>query len=117
MASFRATWRVPSPLPGRILTSSSRMVCSRMAAHLPGAQTGRRGGAGPAGGSLGGKGPAGRLRSRPLGVRAIATSLLDLSGAPEPLLILGRLLPALVGGAGADQVDVGAEVLAVLAGP
>jgi len=27
---------------------------------LPGAQTERRGGAGPAGGSLGGKGPAGR---------------------------------------------------------
>src|SRR5262249_36510922 len=35
----------------------------------------------------------------------------------EPLLILGGLLPALVGRAGADQIDVGADVLAVLAGP
>src|SRR5262249_57098827 len=34
-----------------------------MAAHLPGAQTERRGGAGPAGGLLGGKGPAGRFGS------------------------------------------------------
>src|SRR5262249_33246274 len=36
----------------------------------PGAQTGRRGGAGPAGGSLGGKDPAGRFpvqRARPVG--------------------------------------------------
>src|SRR5262249_14887525 len=31
-------------------------------------------------------------------------------------LVLGRLLPALVSRAGADQVDVGAEVLTVLAG-
>src|SRR5262249_23660793 len=33
----------------------------------------------------------------------------------EPLLIFRRRLPALVGGAGAVQVHVGAEVLAVLA--
>src|SRR5262249_16766434 len=34
-----------------------------------------------------------------------------------PPLVLRRLLPAFVGRAGADQVDVGTEVLAVLAGP
>src|SRR5262245_5839093 len=34
----------------------------------------------------------------------------------EPLLILRRLLPALIRRAGADQVDIRAEVLAVLAG-
>src|SRR5262245_11717169 len=32
------------------------------------------------------------------------------------MLVVGRLLPALVGRAGADQVHVGPEVLAVLAG-
>ena len=42
---------------GRILTSFSRSVSGRMAAHLPGAQTERRGDAGPAGGLLGGKAP------------------------------------------------------------
>src|SRR5262249_16764516 len=41
--------------------------------------------------------------------------LLLLPRVPEPLVICGRLLPALVGRAGADQVHVGAEVLAVLA--
>src|SRR5262245_10539352 len=45
-----------------------------------------------------------------------ATSLLDLSGVLEPLLILRRLLPPLVGRAGADQVHVGTEVLLVLPG-
>src|SRR5262245_16934049 len=40
---------------------------------------------------------------------------LDLPGVPEPLLVLGRLLPALVGGSRADQVHVGAEVAAILA--
>src|SRR6516165_9868224 len=43
------------------------------------------------------------------------SSLLRLSGILEPLLVLGRLLPALVGRAGADQVDVGAKVFSVLA--
>ena len=38
----------------------------------------------------------------------------DLPRFLEPLLILRRLLPAFVGRAGADQVHVGAEVLAVL---
>src|SRR5262249_44146570 len=33
----------------------------------------------------------------------------------EPLLVVGRLLPALVGLAGADQVHVGAKVFPVLA--
>src|SRR5262249_21696778 len=37
---------------------------------------------------------------------------LDLPGVPEPLLVLGRSLPALVGGARSDQVHVGAEVAA-----
>jgi hypothetical protein len=41
--------RSPKTLPGRVLTSFSRLVCRRVAAHLPGAQTGRRGDAGPAG--------------------------------------------------------------------
>src|SRR5215831_1323029 len=88
-----------------------------MAGQLPGAQTERRGGAGPAGGLLGGKDPAGRCHSRPLERRAIEPSLLDLSGVLEPLPVLRRLLPPLVGGAGADQVHVGAQVLLVLAGP
>src|SRR5262245_38157471 len=71
MASFRAAGRGPSPWPRRILTSFSRLVCGRIAVHLPGAQTGRRGGAGPAGGLLGGQDPAGRfLRSPPLAAAA-----------------------------------------------
>jgi hypothetical protein len=41
--------------------SFRELVCDTMAAHLPGAQTERRGGAGPAGGLLGGKDPAGRF--------------------------------------------------------
>src|SRR5262245_8462123 len=45
--------------------SLSRLVCGRMAAHLPGAQTERRGGAGPAGGLLGGKAPPAALLSGP----------------------------------------------------
>src|SRR5262245_53598102 len=63
------------PAPGRIgglaanwgmtwFVVLSGLVCGRMAAHLPGAQTGRRGGAGPAGGLLGGKDPAGRFLIR-----------------------------------------------------
>src|SRR5262249_49196191 len=41
---------------------------------------------------------------------------LHLPRVLEPLLVLRRLLPALVGGAGADQVQVGPEVTALLAG-
>src|SRR5262249_41103835 len=41
---------------------------------------------------------------------------LQLPGVLEPLLIVRRLLPLLVGRAGADQVHVGAEVFAVRAG-
>ena len=41
--------------------SFAGVVCDRMTAALSAAQTGRRGGAGPAGGLLGGKDPAGRL--------------------------------------------------------
>src|SRR5262245_20872577 len=37
------------------LFSHFKLVCGRMAGHLPGAQTERRGGAGPVGGLLGGK--------------------------------------------------------------
>ena len=44
-----------------MLISSSESACVTMSEHLPGAQTGRRGGAGPAGGLLGGKDPAGRF--------------------------------------------------------
>src|SRR5262249_17107874 len=45
-----------------------------------------------------------------------STSLLDLSRVLEPLLVVGGLLPPLVGGAGADQVHVRAQVLTVLPG-
>ena len=36
-------------------------VCGKFEGAAPGAQTGRRGGAGPVGGLLGGKDPTGRL--------------------------------------------------------
>src|SRR6187455_3062079 len=41
--------------------SFSDAVCGRMESTLLGAQTGRRGGAGPVGGLLGGKDPTGRF--------------------------------------------------------
>src|SRR5688500_4133811 len=40
----------------------------------------------------------------------------ELPRVVQPLLILGRLLPAFVGRAGTDQVHIGADVLAVRAG-
>src|SRR5262245_13489036 len=82
-----------------------------------GAQTVRRVGAGPVGGLLGGKDPTGRARPRLSKLRAITTSLLDLSRVLEPLQVVGRLLPPLVGRSGADQFHVGPQVLAVLPGP
>src|SRR5438046_520706 len=87
-----------------------------MRRHYPRAQTERRGGAGPVRGLLGGKDPTGRfVQTRPTAPIG-ADSLLHLSAILEPLLVLRRLLPAFVGLAGADQVHVGAEVLAVFAG-
>src|SRR5262245_29197347 len=80
-----------------------------------GAQTGRRGGAGPAGGSLGGKDPTGRVHFDPITGRS--PSLLELHGLLQPLLVVRSLLPALVGRTGADQVHVGPQVLLVLPGP
>src|SRR5262245_51188048 len=47
---------------------------------------------------------------------AVTCVLFHLASLLEPLLVLGCCLPALVGRAGADQVHVGAEVLAIRAG-
>src|SRR5262249_7878539 len=80
------------------------------------ALTERQGGAGPVRGLPGGKDPTGRLRSRPPERRAGSTSLLDLSRVLEPLLVVGGLLPPLVGGAGAGPVPLRAPALTALPG-
>src|SRR5262245_125452 len=57
------------------------------------------------------------VRTPPAAVlRTISYSLLQLSRLLEPFLVLGRLLPSLVGRPRADQVHVGAKIFAVLAG-
>jgi len=63
-------------------------------------------------------GRAGECPSSRLGLtgRLSSTFSLQLARLHEPLLICRGLLPPLVGRTGADQVHVGAEVLAVLAG-
>src|SRR5881392_2922810 len=50
------------------------------------------------------------------GGRTRVPSSLPSSRLLQPVLIFGALLPALVGLAGADQLDVGAEVAAFRAG-
>src|SRR5207248_9755255 len=53
-----------------MVVSFADAVCERVMTALPGAQTERRGGAGPAGGLLGGKDPTGRFfRSQESGFR------------------------------------------------
>src|SRR5262245_45404384 len=47
---------------------------------------------------------------------AVTCVLFHLASLLEPLLVLGRFLPAFVRRAGPDQVHIGAEILAVLAG-
>jgi hypothetical protein len=62
-----------------ITRSNSEAVCPIMAtATYPGAQTERRGGAGPVGGLLGGKDPTGRLFRVPFSGRTVGKTVLRL---------------------------------------
>src|SRR5437868_2872360 len=90
----------------------------------PGARSARPGDAGPVRALLGGENaPAVFVSSTNFcstrcGERWVSDwSFLHLPGIFEPLLVVGRLLPPLVGRAGADQVHVGPEVFAARAGP
>src|SRR6516165_9261393 len=67
-AAGRASPRATTATSARLAAGRKRfirplhVVCGTVEGHLPGAQTGRRGGAGPVGGLLGGKDPTGRFR-------------------------------------------------------